>query len=412
MKWIVIGENKGKVALVSKKGVDGMLPKGSFLTVEQDGLKFILRVDSSSQEDIYAPHPLVVDMDLTPLTQDRYSKNLIYAYRVFDIGDRSDGLIDYIKPLSKARRSSQEEVNLALDNLKKGPRVFIATVQYDKNQLLFDDSGKYITATLPHDMFFHQMLISGKTGSGKTVAMKYLSQYFVEEFNGAVLAINVKDVDLLKMDKKSKAQDTSIEKEWKVLNTKPHGVDNFIIYYPANVEISPTKGVNKNIAKKITLDVKTINPESLSGLLQNISDIGAMNLPDIFRNWQENMMNQNNKDIFKFSEFLNYFRLGQENKYTYSTMNTRGEKSEVILHKGTYDNVLRNLNTSAVFFDDPRGEVIDETDILQRGKFTVIDVAAENGIQFGSVLLRQLLSNIVSAKSEQRSKIPVLIVID
>ena len=41
-------------------------------------------------------------------------------------------------------------------------------------------TGNYITARLPEDMFFHQMMVCGKTGSGKTVALKYLAQYFTE----------------------------------------------------------------------------------------------------------------------------------------------------------------------------------------------------------------------------------------
>ena len=63
-------------------------------------------------------------------------------------------------------------------------------------------------------MFFHQILICGKTGSGKTVASKYLAQFFVEELKkyGAVLAVNVKDIDLLTMDRPSKSVNSSILK--------------------------------------------------------------------------------------------------------------------------------------------------------------------------------------------------------
>ncbi len=51
-------------------------------------------------------------------------------------------------------------------------------------------------------MFFHQMMVCGKTGSGKTVALKYLAQYFTETVEGAVLAVNVKDVDFLRIDQR------------------------------------------------------------------------------------------------------------------------------------------------------------------------------------------------------------------
>lgn len=412
MKWIVLNEKNGRYTLVSDKSLTGMLPKGSYLTVEEGDTKFILRVDNSEQNDLYSPSPLMIDMDLTPLVQDRETKNQITAYRVMDISKREDGLVDFIKPLSIARRSTQEEIEVALGNTETGPKVFLATIQYDNNQILCDEKGTYITANLPEDMFFHQMLISGKTGSGKTVAIKYLSQYFVEELQGAVLAINVKDVDLLKMDQPSATSNESVLKEWKNLNKQPKGIDNFMVYYPANTQMSPTKNINMNITQKITLDVKTINPESLSGLLQKITDMAAMSLPNIFRYWQEERKKNKDTDNFTFNNFVTYFNDAVYDKYVLKTLNVRGEESDVTLHKGTFDNIQRNLNNAVVFFDNADAKTLDDTDILQKGKMSVIDVAGENGVQFGSILLRHLLSGIVKAKSEQRSNVPILIIID
>ena len=60
-----------------------------------------------------------------------------------------------------------------------------------------DDEKNYITVKMPEELFFHQMMVCGKTGQGKTVALKYLAQYFIEEMGGAVLAVNVKDQDFL-----------------------------------------------------------------------------------------------------------------------------------------------------------------------------------------------------------------------
>jgi uncharacterized protein len=412
MKWIVLSEKDGKYTLVSSKSLSGMLPKGSYLTVQEGESKYILRVDNSEQQDLYNPSPLMVDMDLTPLTQDRETKNKITAYRVKDLSKRSDGLVDFIKPLSTARRSTQEEINQALGNFGTGPKVFLATIQYDNNQVLCDENGTYITAVLPDNMFFHQMLISGKTGSGKTVALKYLAQYFVEKLHGAVLAVNVKDVDLLKMDKPSTTSNTLIEEEWKNLDEKPHGINNFIVYYPANTSISSTKDVTENIKQKITLDVKTIDPEALTGLLQNISDIGAMNLPNIFRYWQDERSKNTNSGDFTFANFVRHFSNGVSDGYVYKSLNIRGEESDITLHRGTFDNIQRNLDIALVFFDNVGAKTLDETDILQRGKMSVVDVSGEGGIQFGSILLRHLLHKIVQAKSEQKSNIPVLIIID
>lgn len=413
MNWIVIGEKKGFIQLISKNNVTGMLPKGTFLTIEEGNTKFILRVEESFQYEPYSPTPLIIDMDLSPLMQDRICKNIINAQRIFSSSNRSDGLIDYIHPQSIARLSNQDEIDMAMGVNSRGPKVFISTVQYEQNQVLKDTNGKPITVTLPVDMFFHQIMICGKTGSGKTVAIKYLSQYFVEEFEGAVLAVNVKDIDLLKMDKPSIAQNDDTKLEWEALKQIPHGIDNFIVYYPANSVISPTRGITSDICKMITLDVKKIEPESLTGLLQNISDVGAMNFPNIFRYWQEQQKKNNNKNTFKFSNFIQYFRNAEDDGFIFKTLSPRGEESEVRLHRGTFDNILRNLDVAVEFFDNEEAIVLDETDILQKGKMSVIDVAGKTGgIQFGSIILRDLLHKIVSAKSDQRYKIPILIVID
>ena len=409
MGWIVLGEKKGRIELVSRNEITGLLPKGSYLTIDEGESKFILRVDDSNQIEPYSPSPMIIDMDLSPLMQDRKCQNIVTAYRVKDICKRSDGLIDYIKPQSIARRSNQEEIDDAMGNIKHGPKVFLATIYSGKNQLLTDDKGKFITTQLPVDMFFHQILICGKTGSGKTVATKYLAQYFVEEYEGAVLAINVKETDFLKMDKPTYTINPDAVKEWEVLDQPAHGIDNFMVYYPANTDISLTSGVNFDICQKITLDVKKIEPEALTGLLQGITDIAAQNLPNIFRYWQETRTG--NQD-YTFNNFVNYFAKAIDDKRSFKTRNTRGEESEITLHKGTFDNIQRNLDVARDFFDNEDALSLDETDILVSGKISVIDVAGRNGIQFGSVLLRHLLHKIVEAKREKRFTVPILIVID
>ena len=122
MSWIVLGERNGKINLVSKSETPGLLPKGSYLTVEQEKTKFILRVDNSQQSEPYSPSPMIIDMDLPPLKQDQKCQNIITAYRVKDLTTRTDGLIDYILPQSIARRSNQQEINLAMEAEKDGAR--------------------------------------------------------------------------------------------------------------------------------------------------------------------------------------------------------------------------------------------------------------------------------------------------
>jgi len=415
MKWIVIGEHKGMIKLVSESKTPGILPKGAYLTIETESNKFILRVDESDQNEPYSPSPLVVDMNLNPMSEDQKCQNIIYAKRIKDLNERDDGLIDFIKPQLKARLSNQEEISLALGNNKKteGPRVFLSTLHSTRCQVLKDQNNIPVSVNLPEDLFYHQVLICGKTVSGKTVASKYLAQYFVEEMEGAVLAINVKDVDFLKMDKSSKTNNERIEGEWESLNIGPKGIENLTIYYPANMRINDSSGVNKELCRKTTLNVKEIDPEALIGLIRGISDIGAQNLPNIFRHWQEDQKN-NNSD-FTFSDFIKYFSRGAEDGRRFKTMLSRGEEAgEITLHSGTYNNIMRNLNRASEFFDNDDSVALDYSDILYPGKMSVINVAGNKGIEFGSILLRHILHRIVEAKSQEKeeAKVPILIIID
>lgn len=419
MSWIVVGYEKGKVKLVSKRSNTGLLPKGSFLTIDNEQGKFILRVDASEQDFPYDPSPMIIDMGLKPLRQDQKCQNVVYAYPIKDLNQRSDGLINYIQPLMEARRSNQDEINIAMGQSQEtpnqiGPKLFLATVHGTQNQILTDEEGKYLTANLPMEMFFHQMMVCGKTGSGKTVCTKYLAQYFTEQLEGAVLAINVKDVDFLRMDRPSDDINAQINREWESINGNAHGVNNFIVYYPATCEMASSKGINPELCKKISLDVKTIDPNALIGILQGISDIGARFLPDVFRYWQQEIAPkkiEKDPNFFKFSNFVRHFRDGLDGR-RYPTKNSRGEIDEMPLHPSTATNILANLSKAIEYFDDPNAKILTEDDILQKGLMTVIDLENEQAKNFGSILLRHLLHKIVQKKSENLSNVPILIIID
>lgn len=407
MRWIVRGEENGKILLTSKAGDNSaILPKGSYLTAEHEGNKFILRVDDSTQTEPYSPSPLITDMDLSGLNADRQCKNNIVAYRVKDENERDDGLIDFIPPLTEARRASQEEVDLALGMNEKGPKVFIATVQANQNRILRDEVGRHITANLPEDMFFYQMLICGKTGSGKTVSMKYLAHYFAEEMGGAVLAINVKDIDFLTMDKPSNVISDSIRSEWDTLGVDPKGVNNLTMYMPANRNFERIPAINKDLCERITLSVDDIDPVALTGLLQGISDKGAMNLPGVFRYWRNNR-----KKDEGFIHFVRYFNDNRDGKY-FKTLNERGDQGDTKIHSATFDNISRSLDSANEFFDNENSISLGYSNILQHGKISVLDFSGDKGPQFGAILLRDLLKKIVDIKDRQSSNIPVLIIID
>jgi len=285
-EWIVLGERDGKIKLVSN-GEIGILPKGSFLTVEDDNAKFVLRVDDSKQSEPYTPSILIAEMGMTGLIADRKCVNEITAYRVKDLSFRDDGMVDFIHPHSRARLSTQEEIDAALESQNKGARVFISTIHSNQNRILRDQCGKRISVCLPDDIFWHQIMVCGKTGSGKTVSMKYLAQYFLEEMDGAgaVLAVNVKEKDFMQMDRPSNNINEDIISEWNDIGIEAKGLDNVTMYIPANRN-DVQKGVNRNLCKKVTLNVKEIDPFALTGVLQGISDKGALLVPGIFNYWR------------------------------------------------------------------------------------------------------------------------------
>ncbi|WP_214084227.1 ATP-binding protein [Methanoculleus sp.] len=425
MKWIVTGPDKdNRVKLISKRGTDGVLPKGSYLTVidETDGNKplFILRVEESSIEYPYSPSHTIIDMDLQGIKADLKWQNHISARIVKDLNERSDGLVNPVSVLSIARRSNQEEVNEAMgyENSQseiKGPKVFLATIHDNKNQILVDENQNFLFTHIRPDFIYHQTLVVGKTGSGKTVATKYLAQYFVEKEQGAVLAINVKDVDFLKMDRPSNDFNEQIEKEWDSLKETAHKIENFRIYYPATTRIKPTKGVNPKLTIPVSLDVKTIEPEALTGILRNITDIAAQYLPDIFRYWRDELNDKGRDQNISFNNFVDWFtRIHQreDNRNVFPIKNTRGDFGDAPLAHGTAANILRNLNIARAYFDDPDALLLKADDILSRGMMSVIDLEDERAKTFGSILLRHLLHQIVELKSSEKSQVPVLIIID
>jgi len=417
MKWIVLKEDSGKIVLVSKNEYNeetGLVPLGSYLTVEENNRKFILRVDKSFQYSPYEPSPMIIDLDLHALLQDQNTRNIVYATRIMEIPTRMDGLSSFIKPQTVARLATQEEINHALE-ITEGMPVFMASAYGKNSNILRDYNGNFVVVNIPEDAFFYQIMITGKTGSGKTVAMKYMAHYFTNhEFKyfddspGTVLAVNVKGEDLLRMDQPSSETviDQNILQEWNTLKIKPEGVSTFKIYYPGNAISTYSKTVNREKCEKITLKTENINPEALTGLVQNLSEQAIDYLPGIFRYWQKEYRKEG-QILKNFIEYLNEY--GYKN---IKIMDEREIVNTIDLHSGTFNNIIRVLTKNSTYFDIPGAKELDADDILQPGKMSVIDVSDKSGIGFGSVLLRDILEKIYNVKSRRENNIPVLIMID
>jgi len=414
--WIVTGTEHDLIKLVSSKKVDAILPVGSYLTVTDDiKVKHILFVEKSYQKSLFEPSPLIVDAELPLLKQDQECKNIILAREIRQFPLRSDGMFNFIKPNDTARRTTQEEIDEVFTS-KEGYRVFLATSFLTQNSSLKDDSGRLIYVRIPFDSLYLQTMICGQTGSGKTVAMKYLIEQFLEHEKGAVLAINVKGIDLLTMDQPTTIKKEKLKKqtqeEWDALRFSKDNIGEFSIYVPASKQ-KHKEGVNRDKVRSITLRTRDLEPNSLLGVLQNITDRAAEALPSIFRYWKERV-----REEITFRNFISWFRnrATKENLYIFPTISQAGEESAIPLHPGTCTAILRSLESAIDFFDSQEADclAIREDHIMVPGKLSVIDLSNKDTIIFGAVLLRHLLSRIYESKAVlgQYSDLPVLIVID
>jgi len=413
--WIVTGTEKNLVKLVSSKKIDKILPVGSYLTVVDDTkVKHILLVEKSYSKSLFEPSPLIVDAELPLLKQDQECKNILLAreLRQFPLG--SDGLFTHIKPNNTARRTTQEEIDEIFTS-KEGYPVFLASSYLTQNSVLKDDSGRLLFVRVPFDSLYLQTMICGQTGSGKTVAMKHLIEEFIEHEKGAVLAINVKGIDLLTLEQPTVITKESLrkstEEEWKALGYSNKSLMEFSIYTPAFQKHK--EGVDPKKVRSITLRTRDLEPNSLLNILQNITDRAAEALPNIFRAWKDTTHEE-----VTFRNFILWFRnrASKELQYTFPTISQFGEESEMALHPGTCGAILRSLEAATDFFDNQETDclAIREDHIMVSGKVSVIDLSNKDTMLFGAVLLGHLLSKIYESKAVmgKYSDLPVLIVID
>lgn len=420
-QWIVYRtDSDGNVCLISKGNSGGILPIGTFLTIEDGAKKFVLRVDKSIQEEKYKPSVFIVESNINLPSQEQICKNIVLAQRVGETLMSDDDVASFIRPGLIARRSTQEEINDALQLEKEGVPVFLATSLFNRATILKGLNGDLILAKLPKDFFWHQAIIAGKTGSGKTNALKYLAQYFIEEMNGAVIAVNVKGKDLLYMHKPSSADD-STKREWKALfehlnytkefytpETIAHGVLNNVVYVPYRKDVPPLD-LPSSMSRYITLSVNEIDPLALTGLMQNLTEIASSILPDVFRYWKE----EEKKTGDKFKDFVSYFNEQiAETPVHLMGIDLAGNKIEYDrVSRSTLNNISRELNLITKYFDAPENiaKCLGSRDLIQRETLSVLHLT--DSIKFGSILLRDIIRK-VREHMQEDSSVPVLFIID
>lgn len=409
--YILLGEKNNMYHLVSKRSAfSGILPVGSFLTIEDKNSVFILYVIESTQTEIFQPSYLLADLDLTTYESDSECKNKVTAIRIFDSSSRNDGLIDYLKPQSLARLSTNQEISDAVSSSNHGVGVFPSTYYNNKSMKIRTNTNNFAKINIPFETYWHQIQITGKTGSGKTVASKYLADNFITnkvdgKHYGCVLAINVKDIDFLQMDKATNVLNDDIKEEWESLKIKPEGCQNYEIFYNGfnSVESLVNMGIeNTNILTPITLSASKINPQALLGIIQNLTNLGIEILPDIFRFWQKNNANGT------FNEFLINFEVMQNEGQFYCT-DISGRDYTRTVNPSTANALLQRLRSASAFFETNNSKIINAENILVEGKLSVINV--QDNIDFGSIVLRYLLADILNSKNKGNN-IPILIIID
>ena len=411
INYIVIEEKNGKYKLISKRGaISGILPIGSYLTVELNESIVVLYVVDSGQTEVFTPSYLLADLDLTTYSSDQECKNVVEAIRIHDNSARHDGLIDYIKPQTVARLSTNSEINEAVSSSSNGVSLFPATYYNNKSMKVKTSGGTNAIINIPFDVFWHQIQITGKTGSGKTVASKYLANNFINNkvdgiHYGCVLAVNVKDIDFLQMNLATTTESTETLQEWSELKITPEGCQNYEIFYNGykDKKFLLNMGLeDSSILTPITLSAKNIEPNSLLGIIQNLTNLGVEILPDVFRHWQ---IYDTKTD---FHDFLNSFQNMMDEGLFLCTDITGKDYSRTV-NQSTATAILQRLRSANAFFENENSKFITAKDILKEGKLSVINV--QDNIDFGSIILRFILSEILKEKNSG-NQIPILIIID
>ena len=78
-----------------------------------------------------------------------------------------------------------------------------------------------------------------------------------------------------------------------------------------------------------------------------------------------------------FADFSRYFsEIGDNGGRQFTTLNGKLEQNQVKIHPGKFENIRRNLESASEFFDNQNAISLKASDILQKTKMSVIDVAS------------------------------------
>ena len=316
-------------------------------------------------------------------------------------------------PGMKWRKPSKKEVETFLRTNFTGLPVALAKSTCDIQK---DINNEVILIRHPDILPFFIELIAGQPGSGKTVTIGTFAWYYTQQYKdpetkqpAAFICINNKSIDLLYLDYPA----PYIDPLWKDMEIQPEGIKDFQIIYPSIDGSSRNSGCRQI---PFTFDSLLIQPEALLGIV-DLTDKAQLQLPDIFRYWQEQNINGSSTH---FEDFLDYLRNnGQSagyNRVVFPAKSKNGRIYNIPIHESTLMATIANLAAITDYFDDENATMINAQDIVVPGRCTVIDVSRDPTGKFQNLIIRQLLLSILEYQKRTREKgkpiCPVIFAID
>jgi len=278
-----------------------------------------------------------------------------------------------------------------------------------------DVDNKVIFACHAAVLPFYIELIAGQPGSGKTVTIGLLAWYYTQRYKdpainrpAAFVCVNNKSIDLLYLD----CPAAYVDPLWKDLGIQAEGIRDFQIIYPSTDEPSRSSGCRQI---PFTFDSLFTDPETLLGIV-DLTDKAQLQLPDIFRFWQE----QNKaRSLAHFEDFIEYLQSGGQsagNRRIFIAKSRKGREYRIAMHEATIAATVANLGTITDFFDDEEGVMINARDIVVPGRCTVIDVSGDATGKFQNLVIRQLLLSVLEQqrklRKERKPLCPVIFAVD
>jgi hypothetical protein len=258
-------------------------------------------------------------------------------------------------PVSLFREPSALEIEEFLNVPKEGfPLILVRS----DGTARIDSQGNHAFARIDPKAPLTGMLTVGSPGSGKTMLNGAMAWWYAK--NGwAVVLINNKADDLLYLDEPAPYTDDV----WQDLGWSPSGVKKLQVVFPI------VNGCSRGEGPLIpfSFDPMALRPESLTGLI-DFSERGVMQLPHLFRDWQQG----SGGTIF---DFIDYLESGnRQGMYVTYQVQIQGRRIPLRVHASTVDSAVSVLQSYSNYFGGG-GRILSPDQIIKPGMVTVFDLS-------------------------------------